>query len=135
MPLYSFRCRAGHDFDRILSLAKFDTPQSCDCGEPAARVITAPAIRMDYPGYTCPVTGEWIEGRKAHRENLAKTGCRILEPGETSAVVSRQQSSEAALDAAIDSTTDELISKLSTRDKERLAAETDSGLSAEIVRT
>jgi len=90
---------------------------------------------MDYPGYTCPVTGEWIEGRKAHRENLAKTGCRILEPGETSAVASRQQSSEAALDAAIDSTTDELISKLSTRDKERLAAEMDAGLSAEIVRT
>ena len=134
MPMYQFRCTEGHVFDRLVPLAQFDEPQSCSCGAAASRQIVAPAIRTDYAGYTCPVSGKWIEGRAAHRENLARTGCRILEPGETSAAVSRASSSDAALEAAIDSTTDQLIANLSTRDKERLAAEMDSGLSAEIVR-
>lgn len=134
MPMYQFRCTDGHVFDRLVPLSQFDLPQFCSCGAAASREIVAPAIRTDYPSYTCPVSGKWIEGRAAHRENLARTGCRILEPGETSSLASRQSSSEAALDAAIDSTAEELIANLSTRDKERLAAEMDSGLSAEIVR-
>ena len=134
MPMYQFRCTEGHTFDRLVPLAQFDEPQTCSCGAPASRVIVAPAIRTDYPGYTCPVSGKWIEGRAAHRENLARTGCRVLEPGETSALTSRQQSSEAALEAALDSTAEELIANLSSRDKERLAAEMDAGLSTEVVR-
>ena len=82
MPMYEFRCTAGHSFDRLVPLAHFHTPQTCSCGAPA----------------------------------------------------SRASSSDAALEAAIDSTTDQLIANLSARDKERLAAEMDSGLSAEIVR-
>lgn len=39
-------------------------------------------IAGDFSGYECPVTGNWIEGRKAHSENLKKTGCRLLEKGE-----------------------------------------------------
>lgn len=39
-------------------------------------------VSSDYKGYTCPVSGKWIEGRAAHRENLKRTGCRILEKGE-----------------------------------------------------
>ena len=134
MPMYQFRCTEGHTFDRLVPLAQFDEPQSCPCGVAASRQIVAPAIRTDYAGYTCPVSGKWIEGRTAHRENLARTGCRVLEPGETSALTSRQQSSEAALEAALDSTAEELIANLSSRDKERLAAEMDAGLSAEVVR-
>ena len=134
MPMYQFRCTAGHVFDRLVPLAQFDEPQSCSCGAAASRQIVAPAIRTDYAGYTCPVSGKWIEGRAAHRENLARTGCRVLEPGETSALKARQQSSEAALEAALDSTAEELIANLSSRDKERLAAEMDAGLSAEVVR-
>ena len=97
-------------------------------------MIITPAIRTNYPDYSYPITNKWVKNHIAHRENLARTGCRILEPGETSAAVSRASASDAALEAAIDSTTDQLIAKLSARDKERLAAEMDSGLSAEIVR-
>jgi hypothetical protein len=39
-------------------------------------------VARDYEGYNCPVTGNWIEGRAAHRENLKRTGCRVFEPGE-----------------------------------------------------
>lgn len=55
-------------------------------GEP----ITVPAeftpprihIGSDYKGYSCPVTGKPIEGKRAHKENLKRTGCRVLERGE-----------------------------------------------------
>ncbi len=39
-------------------------------------------IARDYEAYECPVTGNMIEGRSAHRENLKQHGCRIFEPGE-----------------------------------------------------
>lgn len=42
-------------------------------------------IAKDYEGYNCPVTGKWIEGRTAHKENLKRQGCRVFEPGELEA--------------------------------------------------
>lgn len=36
-------------------------------------------IQPDYAGYESPVTGEWIEGRKARREDLKRTGSRPYE--------------------------------------------------------
>lgn len=36
-------------------------------------------IQPDLPGYESPVTGEWVEGRKARREDLKRTGCRPWE--------------------------------------------------------
>lgn len=39
-------------------------------------------VQSDIAGYTCPVTDVWVDGKSAHRENLKRTGCRILEPGE-----------------------------------------------------
>jgi hypothetical protein len=44
--------------------------------------ICTPYIRSDLPGYVSPVTGKWIEGRSARREDLARTGCREVDPTE-----------------------------------------------------
>lgn len=44
----------------------------------AARRV-APAIHADLPGYQSPVTGQWIEGRRARREDLKRTGSRPWE--------------------------------------------------------
>jgi len=48
-------------------------------------------VVSDYSGYECPVTGKWIEGRAAHRENLKQTGCRLLEKGEAEQSHRRRQ--------------------------------------------
>ncbi len=37
--------------------------------------VCAPLITPDTPGYASPITGEWIEGRRARREDLKKHGC------------------------------------------------------------
>ena len=34
-----------------------------------------PMVIGDTPGYQSPVTGEWIEGRRARRYDLQKHGC------------------------------------------------------------
>lgn len=36
-------------------------------------------IQPDLPGYHSPVTGKWVEGRKARREDLLRTGSRPWE--------------------------------------------------------
>ena len=39
----------------------------------------APLVIPDLPGYQSPVTGLWVEGRKARREDLKRTGSRPWE--------------------------------------------------------
>jgi hypothetical protein len=39
----------------------------------------APAVVGDLPGYVSPVTGLWIEGRKARREDLKRSNSRPYE--------------------------------------------------------
>lgn len=42
---------------------------------PERNEVCAPRITPDTPGYHSPITGEWIEGRAARREDLKKHGC------------------------------------------------------------
>lgn len=63
----------------------------------------------EYEPYECPVTGKWVDGRYAHRENLKRTGCRLLEPGEKEHNTKRgREYVEAKLDAAVDKAVDEV---------------------------
>lgn len=39
----------------------------------------APTVFGDLPGYESPVTGKWIDGRKARREDLKRTNSRPWE--------------------------------------------------------
>lgn len=39
-------------------------------------------IQPDLPGYESPVSGQWIEGRKARREDLLRTNSRPWEGRE-----------------------------------------------------
>lgn len=39
-------------------------------------------VQPDLPGYQSPVTGLWVEGRKARREDLKRTGSRPWEGRE-----------------------------------------------------
>ncbi|HYC01625.1 MAG TPA: hypothetical protein VEC57_21015 [Candidatus Limnocylindrales bacterium] len=36
-------------------------------------------VRGDTPGYVSPVTGKWIDGARARRDDLARTGSRPWE--------------------------------------------------------
>lgn len=135
MPIYTYKCPScGAAFERFLKLADYKLPQQCVCGSPAEKQVSAPAVRSDYAGYSCPVTGKWIEGRRAHEENLARHGCRVLEPGETESARQRHAASEAEFDRQIEQTAEQLVAGLPPQKLEKLASEMQSGVTATVER-
>ena len=137
MPLYQYHCATCNaKRDVMKKIAEIDSITPClRCNFAMNRQICAPLVRGDIPGYDCPVTGKWIEGRRAHEENLRRQGCRVLEHGETEGARRHTAASEAAFDASIDATVEEFVETLPTAKKEQLAAEIQSGLDVSIVRT
>ena len=135
MPVYSYECpECLTRFDVFLRLKEYNKPQECSCGTTANRRIMAPAVRGDYAGYSCPVTGAWIEGRRAHEENLKKHGCRVLESGETQGVVKYHEREDMELEKAVDETAERFVASLPVEKKEKLASEMEAGLTATVVR-
>jgi len=136
MPLYLYQCPACQRRRDILkSLANLDREESCEaCQTPMERRLCAPAVVADYPGYTCPITGSWVEGRRAHVENLKKHGCRVLETGETKQIRQSRQQEEAALDRSVEETVEQFYETLPTERREQLANEVQSGLDVTIER-
>lgn len=108
MPLYDYRCaECGHIEEYAVKIADLDTTAFYHCATQMERMISAPRVAADYPGYECPVTGKWVEGRRQHQENLKRTGCRLLEPGETEQYKRdlpkrREQELEKAVNTAVD---------------------------------
>jgi hypothetical protein len=98
------------------------------------QLLSAPHIVMDYAGYSCPVTGEWVEGKAAHRENLARQDCRILEPGETEASRRTMRQSEADLDRSLDETADRILASLPSEKVQYLCNAVADGMTATVER-
>ena len=74
--------------------------------------LTSPRIVSDYAPYECPVTGKIIEGRAAHEENLKRTNCRLLEPGEKEDNIKRHAREVAAEDKRRDAAIDGIVDKV-----------------------
>lgn len=80
---------------------------------PKRSAFPTPRIASDYTAYECPVTGQMIEGRAAHSENLKRHDCRILEPGEKefNSTVGKQRLLDK-MDADVDRAVDEVAAQL-----------------------
>lgn len=137
MPIYRYKCPTCNRAQDIFKpIAELDRVEHCIHDKfPMNRQICAPAVRGDYPGYDCPITGKWIEGKRAHHENLKLHGCRVLEPGETDQFKRQKAAEEAAFDSQIEETAAQLVTALPTEKREQLAAELDNGLDVEFTRT
>lgn len=130
MPLYTYQCpKCSCKQPVFKKIAELAEAELCDRdGAEMQRVLEAPAVRGDYPGYECPVSGIWVEGRRAHEENLKKHGCRVLEPGETRQASEFRAQQDAAFEAQIEQTAEQLVESLPARKREQLAAEMEKGL-------
>lgn len=130
MPLYDYQCRdCSSQFELFHKIADLDLAHECEkCGsENTFRVLTPTRISADYPGYQCPISGKWIEGKKAHRENLAKHDCRVLETGETEMAMKRKKAMNEANDAMIEAAAVRAIEALPQQKLEILAGELQHG--------
>lgn len=126
MPIYLYRCEfCGDEFERLVRLADHSPTALCECGHNAAQKLTAPMVAMDYAGYECPVSGKWIEGKKAHEENLKRTGCRIFEPGEREQFMRRRADDDAAMDRQIDEDVGRFVDSLAPPEREALGKDLD----------
>lgn len=127
MPIYGYKCTCGESFERFLALKNYDQLQMCDCGQVAEKQMFAARVIGDYAGYTCPITGNWIEGRKAHRENLKANGSRILEPGEVEDAARFRERETATLEDKVANSAEEFLEKLPTKKREQLGRELELG--------
>lgn len=73
-----------------------------------------PMVFGDTPGYQSPVTGLWVEGRVARREDLKRTGSRPWEGVEAERKESARQKaySDAKLDESLTKTASEAFYQL-----------------------
>lgn len=121
MPIYLYRCEfCGDEFERIVRLADHTPTAPCECGHNATQKLTAPMVHMDYAGYECPVSGQWIEGKRAHEENLKRTGCRIFEPGEREQFMRRKAQEDGALSRQIEDDVGRFVDGLGAAERNAL---------------
>ena len=137
MPIYEYTCPCCGKEDEVFKPMKESERQEfCSrCGSFTEKQMSAPTVLGDYAGYSCPVTGKWIEGRKAHEENLKVHGCRVLETGEKEAKERSAKQEEVNMDKAMDRTMDEFITKLPAKKKEQLTGELQRGADAVVVKS
>lgn len=127
MPMYDFRCKAGHVFERFVRLEHFDQPQRCNCEEEASRLISAPMFSVDHTDYSCPVTGQRISSKHQHEENLRQHDCRVLETGEKEANQKFRQEAEAQFDKTIEDSVERELSTWGSDKMEQLSNELVNG--------
>lgn len=68
MPKYIYCKERGMMVDKDSGLPMLNQ-------EERARPLQVPPVFGDYPPYQSPVTGEWIEGKRARKADLEKHGC------------------------------------------------------------
>lgn len=130
MPLHDYECRSClHTEERFVKLQDLNLSQFCPhCFSAMQRLMPAPRIQCDYSGYQCPITGKWIDGKKAHKENLAKHGCRVLEAGEHEANRRRREAENAAVEDRIAETAARTIASWPQEKQAKLRQEMERGL-------
>lgn len=136
MPLYTFACKACGYRDRMFrKIAERNDETLCGvCNAEMQRVLEAPRVATDYAGYDCPVTGKWVEGRRAHEENLKRTGCRLLEPGESRQAAQQAQAEDDGFADSIAESAARTVASWDSAKQERLANELAAGVDVTLTR-
>ncbi len=78
MPIYRAICQCGHAEDVFRPVSQYDD-LPFHCGLKMSRAITAPHVIPDIQPYRSMATGQYIEGRRQHRDHLKQHG--LIEVG------------------------------------------------------
>ena len=93
----------------------------------AIRNPNKPHNRMvELPSYQSPITGKWIDGRAARRNDLAASGCVEYEPGMKEDQEKRHAAEDAALDNKVGEIVEQEIYAMPTEKREKLGAELEN---------
>lgn len=82
-------------------------------------------VRGDVKGYQSVVSGLWIEGARARRDDLARTGCRPHEgrEQEDKEAARKRAYYEAAQDAKLDESVERAYAQLSPEKRRHLGSD------------
>jgi hypothetical protein len=103
--IYEYVCPKHGKFEAWVKMEDRHQAQRCrkpGCVRLGKFTISAPLVISDYPGYISHSTGEWVEGRRARVEDMAKSGCRPYEAGEMKDLETRKRLIEAKQEADMD---------------------------------
>jgi hypothetical protein len=95
----------------------------------------APHLWLDLPGYESPVTGGWIEGRRARREDLKKHGCIEYDPEMKQDAAMNRQRSEEQLDRKIEESVERIYNQMPDDKRKQLEREMNAGVQANYYRS
>lgn len=130
--IYEYICPCGAEFERMLPVAEYQTPQICECGRKAKRVISAPmlAFAQRECRYDSPVDGRPITTWAERKEDLLRNGCSEYDPEMKKDYHRRLEREQNALERKFDSTIEAEIERMPGRKREKLQNELDSGATA-----
>jgi putative FmdB family regulatory protein len=113
MPLYEYMCpQCEKSFTVFKKLVDYLTPAEHSCGTEGLRIISRPMIAVDYPAYISPASGRLIQGKKQHEDELKRTGCRLLEPGERNDMERRKKEADVKEDKMIDTMVEKTFTEM-----------------------
>ena len=127
MPLYTFKCPNCGTVDRVFrKVAERNQAPVCQhgaIGHYMQRIVEAPAVQADLPGYQSPIDGRWIEGRRARTEDLKRNNCRPWEGMETERkeAVKRAAEADREFDAKTEAAVHETFNAMSAESQRALA--------------
>lgn len=134
MPLHDFRCERGHVTEEYVAQGVDEI--TCACYLPARKVfLVAPMafVQADIC-YDSPIDGRPITNKQARAEDLARSGCIPYDPEMKKDYQRRLAREEAALEAAVDQTVEAELAAMPSRKREKLEAELQGGMTAEMTR-
>lgn len=127
MPMYTFQCpQCKRSETAFRKIAERNEAPECRHGAGALRmqrIVEAPAVHADLPGYQSPIDGRWIEGRSARTEDLKRNGCRPWEGMETERkeAIKRADAADAEFSKKIESGIAEVYNGMSAESQRALA--------------
>lgn len=81
---------------------------------------------VELPSYQSPITGKWIDGRVARRNDLAASNCVEYDPGMRTEQDKRHAQEDAQLDKKVDEIVEREIYSMPTEKREKLAVELEN---------
>ena len=125
MPIYEYACQCGADFNRYLPVAEYLSPQTCECGKVAEKVIRTVPMGFIQPDchYTSPIDGRPITSYSQRRDDMARSGCIEYDPEMKKDQVRRIAAADDALDRKVGDTVDALIEAMPAKKREKLTEE------------
>ncbi len=82
MPVYAYGCEVCDGQEDAFRLVDDRHNGPICCRRQMKLEIRPSYVQADVPGYVSPATGKWIDGKKARRDDLKRSGSRPWEGKE-----------------------------------------------------